>query len=676
MKYTYILFFLCTSSVLAQKSKNYSDVTNEIAQKTVNASFVKTPAQLAVVAFKATKLSTQSSTQFGEYLTESIIGLVGNHPDKIKLFERTRLDAILKEQEFELSDLIKPATALRIGQLAPIDVLLSGTYTKLKSYIDVSARLIDVTTGEVVMSYSGRVKMNKNLATLFQQQDVATITTINSSTTPLNVTINNSIENSNTQLSEIDRCKEKVKLFHPKLNDLSSTEKVDAVVRQAMATPFDNNCGKLHYDVLYSFTRYKIESRAYHQFLLQTLDTIKYPTEDDRASEIIRFLGNDNAIDEEEWRIGLKTISRVGNYWLSNYLNYLITKPTTTDQSVKEKRIDYYFTLVTANKIGLPKPISYEMAYFEMTEALKSSNSLRQLAYQKYSPKLLLDDKLKSKLFSDLHAMYSDEKDLTKKTEIIVWMSDFINRSEYEKLSDELYDFAKKFNLTYSEERNKEIREKYPETDLTMLIEKCRGKFSTLAMSTPYPSQQEDRIIFCVKYNIPIVGIIPSMEEADVILKGSNIAKQLRVMKLLVLMNDKPKKIESTIVALFTHRSIDEKEKLNDIQTLAMEVLGNCKTTNSKAIDFMLSVLPNYGNDTEAAKEALVKIGKPAVAPLIAKLDKTTTQDGGLQYQLVVLLGKIGKDAAPAARSIKRVLAATGNSDIQYAAEAALQMIQ
>jgi hypothetical protein len=72
------------------------------------------------------------------------------------------------------------------------------------------------------------------------------------------------------------------------------------------------------------------------------------------------------------------------------------------------------------------------------------------------------------------------------------------------------------------------------------------------------------------------------------------------------------------------------------------------KTVNAKAIDYMIAVLPHYDNDTEAAKEALVKIGKPAVKALSTRLDKTTDQDGGLQHQLITILGKIGKDAASA----------------------------
>ncbi len=78
----------------------------------------------------------------------------------------------------------------------------------------------------------------------------------------------------------------------------------------------------------------------------------------------------------------------------------------------------------------------------------------------------------------------------------------------------------------------------------------------------------------------------------------------------------------------------------------------------------MIGVLPHYGNDTEAAEIALVQIGKPAVAQLTSRLDKTTAQDGGLQFQLITILGKIGKSAATAEKSVMRVLNSTNNADI------------
>ncbi|MCU0369772.1 MAG: FlgO family outer membrane protein [Cyclobacteriaceae bacterium] len=267
----------------AQKSKSYAAVTDELGQKIISAPSQKSVQSLAVVPFTATASTIQESKAFGEYLTETIIGKLSGHPEKLKLFERTRMDAILKEQEFILTDLMKPAAALKIGQLAPIDALLSGTYTKLKSYIEVSARVIDVSTGEITMSYVGRIKMNKNLTPFFTTPAAATSVAAQSQPNQVNITFNGSAASK----SKDEICKEKVAEFRPRLNDLSTPEKINAVVNEATKTPFDNLCGRLHYDVMYYFMRFGLDPSAYKQFLLHTLDTIAFPAGDDRAYEMM-----------------------------------------------------------------------------------------------------------------------------------------------------------------------------------------------------------------------------------------------------------------------------------------------------------------------------------------------------------------------------------------------------
>jgi len=342
MKISVALIFLFGSlSLHAQKKKSYAAVTQELTQKIVDAPSAVTPQKLAVVPFTATASSVETSQAFGEYLTETMIGLLSGHPEKLKLFERTRMDAILKEHEFILTDLMKPAAALKIGQLAPIDALLSGTYTKLKSYIEVSARVIDVTSGEITMSYVGRIKVNKNMTVLFQQPMIISKPAGNSTTntTPVQITINNQVNGNTISVSKSkeELCKERIAEFRPKLNDLSSPEKIDAVVNDALKTPFDNLCGKLHYDVMYYFTRFKIDPKDYKNFLLHTLDTIAYPAGDDRAYEIVRYLSSDGIVDHVEWKSSFTALARVGNYSISHYINYLIAKTTNADAEQKSK---------------------------------------------------------------------------------------------------------------------------------------------------------------------------------------------------------------------------------------------------------------------------------------------------------------------------------------------------
>jgi TolB-like protein len=658
----------------AQKPKSYPIVTQELAAKIIAAPAPKLPQSLAVVPFTATP-SSQQSKAFGEYLTETIIGSISGHPDKLKLFERTRMDAILKEHEFILTDLMKPAAALKIGQLAPIDAILSGTYTKLKSYIEVSARIIDVTSGEITMSYVGRIKMNKNMATLFTQPDagVQPIDKDKDRGNTVQITFTGNTTNPPAK-TQAEICKEKAEAFRAHLNDLSTLEKISAVVNDAIKTPFDNVCGKLHYDVMYAFTRFKLDPEPYKNFLVNTLDTIAYPYGDDRAYEIVRYLANDNHVDSREWKAGFIAMSRMGNYYLSNYVTQLIGK-TDSPETEQKNRVTQYFDLASQNKLGLPRPITFDVAFVEMMEGLYKNQPLRQYVFETYSPRLTPDDKLKATLFSELSSMYKEETNASRKTELMGWLAAFVNANEYPKAHEQLYDFVWNFKLTYSEATNATIRKEFPDSDLRLLTQRCREKFAAYALLTPYPSQKDDRMNFCVKYNVAIPGVIPTQEEADVILKGTDLTEQLRVMKLLAIMDTPPIKLENTLVSLLNKKSLEDKTTMNYIQTLAISVLGNLKTVNPKAIEYMIAVLPHYGDDTEAAKEALAKIGKPAVKALTARLDKTTDQDGGLQHQLITILGKMGKDAVAAEKSIQRILTITRNSEVRYAAEAALQAI-
>ncbi|MBN8576497.1 MAG: hypothetical protein J0L66_06110 [Cytophagales bacterium] len=657
---------------LAQKPKPYPAVTQELASRIITAPAPNVPQSLAVVPFTATPSSPQSQA-FGEYLTETIIGSIAGHPDKLKLFERTRMDAILKEHEFILTDLMKPAAALKIGQLAPIDAILSGTYTRLKSYIEVSARIIDVTSGEITMSYVGRIKMNKNMATLFAQPTAVPPVATDKEKGTVQITFNGN--NTTPAKTQAEICKEKTEAFRPRLNDLSTPEKISAVVNDAMKTPFDHVCGKLHYEVMYAFTRFKLDPEAYKNFLVSTLDTIAYPYGDERAYEIVRYIVNDGHVDTREWKAGFAAMSRVGNYYLSNYVSQLIGK-TDAPEAEQKNRVAQYFDLAAQNKLGLPRPVSFEFAFVEMMEGLAKNQGLRQYVFETYAPRLLPDDKLKATLFSELSSMYKEETTPARKTELIGWLASFVNANEYPKAHEQLYDFAWNFKMTYNETTNATIRKEFPESDLRVLAQRCHEKFSNYALLTPYPSQKEDRINFCVRYNVAIPGVIPTVEEAEVILRGNDLAEQLRVMKLLALKDTPPLTLENTLVNLFNKKSLEDKATMNAIQTLAISVLGNLKTTNAKAIDYMIAVLPHYGNDTEAAKIALVKIGKPAVKALSARLDKTTDQEGGLQHQLITILGKIGKEAAASEKSIQRILTITRNSEVRYAAEAALQAME
>src|SRR6267154_5888712 len=320
----------------AQKAKEHSEVVAELVEKIES---IKPAGQfrIAVVPFVSSN-PADASKAFGEYLTESITGKLSEKPQAFKVFERQRLDAVFKENELMLSGMMKPSEALKIGQLLPLDALFSGTYTKLKTYVEVSGRLIDVASGEIMTSYSGRIKMSKNIKTLFDTPVAVPVTQTNPQTSaPANITIINQITPARqaTAKSNEEICKQKVQAFRVYLEDLSTPEKINTAVNEGMKTPFVNLCGQPHYDLIYSLSRYHLYPANYKRCLAATLDTIAFPTNDERAYEICRYWDDDKHIDEAEWRSGFAAMRKVGNYSLSSYVGYLIGRTDDAPEQLK-----------------------------------------------------------------------------------------------------------------------------------------------------------------------------------------------------------------------------------------------------------------------------------------------------------------------------------------------------
>ncbi|MEQ8302949.1 MAG: FlgO family outer membrane protein [Cyclobacteriaceae bacterium] len=681
MKQLLLLAILLSHLAYGQKTKSQTKVADELVVKLNEVNLPNKPIRLAMAPFVSSVKSEDAKNTFGEYLTESILGKLSENPAQFKLFERSRLDAIFKENELMLSGMMNPSEALKIGQLLPIDALFSGTYTKLKSYVDISGRLIDVTTGEILTAYAGRIKLTKNVKTLFpinSEELSSQGPAENATSNPATITV--IAATAEYEPSEEEMCRARVEEFKTMLEDLSTPEKVNHIASEAMKTPFDNLCGKLHYEVMYNFNRYKIKHEGYRSFLLNTLNEIALPSKDERSYEIIRFITKDDELSEKEWQVVLGSITKL-EYGQYRYLSLAISD---NDIRTAQSRIDQYFELVNAQKMGLPTPTEYDKAFYQMMQGLSRKHELMLYTYERYSDKLGSE---KSYTVSNhmlyLNRMYEGERNPEIKSKVLQWIANYFHNHKYEKSADQLYDFAYKYKLRENKNGNKaidleneEISAKYPEKDLLRLIQMCKDEFTTYAIDTKYNSQLEDRIDFCVKYGIPVPGMIPSMQEASQILKGNDLKEQERVMKLLIQMGDQPRSLEKDLIALFDKRSLDNKNDLISVQAYAIEILGNIKTSDTRAINYMISKLMSYNyKESDKSEEALTKIGKPAINPMLTKLKSTTIQDGGLRYKLIVLLGKNGRDAKVAEPTLLKIQKENGNKDIAYAIEAALQSL-
>jgi TolB-like protein len=89
-----------------------------------------------------------SPDKFGQYLAERLIAAVF-HTRRFEVVERRQLEKILRELRLNLSDLINPLHARRLGQLYGVDAIATGSISEIQAAVEVNARLIDTETGVV-----------------------------------------------------------------------------------------------------------------------------------------------------------------------------------------------------------------------------------------------------------------------------------------------------------------------------------------------------------------------------------------------------------------------------------------------------------------------------------------------------------------------------------------------
>jgi len=329
----------------------------------------------------------------------------------LKLYERKRLDAVLAENELALSGLVDERLAQRIGQLAPIDALLAGTYTPLAGSVDVNCRLVDVVTGEVLMSRVERIRVTPELEALLAPRGAA------AAVQPVK--------------PPEDPCVKRAETVRTLLKDLSSPAKVSGVAAEAAGIPFEPGCGEVHFDVLAAFRRAGVRDAAYGAFLMRELARIAYPAEDDRARAILTWAAADG-VDEAEWQAGLAVLRKSDPRAFSSYLVVLLQtgekQRSEAYYAAAFARMDAFMDAVRRGGVGLPVSAPVETAFGELLEAWNYvyATDNRPLAhlYERHAAGLAPDRDLVQRIDSLLSLMYGRESDPGRKVKYLGWVTD------------------------------------------------------------------------------------------------------------------------------------------------------------------------------------------------------------------------------------------------------------
>jgi TolB-like protein len=108
-------------------------------------------------------------TELGRFLAEEFSVSLAESSKGVEVIDRTNLKVILQENKLADTGVINLATARKIGQVAGVDSLISGTLTPFGDTVHLSIKVLDTTTARIVGATEGDIPKTKAIEELLGQ---------------------------------------------------------------------------------------------------------------------------------------------------------------------------------------------------------------------------------------------------------------------------------------------------------------------------------------------------------------------------------------------------------------------------------------------------------------------------------------------------------------------------
>lgn len=609
---------------------------------------IRRPVRVAVLDFIPTQKDHAGKSDFGRFYCEKLTGDLSRRKEDIRIFERKRLDAIVEEHTLQLTDMVDADEAREFGNLAPIDYLVTGTYTLFPSSVSVNGRIVDVVTGEIAGTLDSSIALTDDLKAFFMPQPVPKPETV--------------------YYSRRDSCEERTAPVIALMEDLTTPDKIDGLVGAAVVQPFDTLCGFIHSRILHLFERHQLNPPVYRAFLIKSLESIETPDNDHRGLDIVSYFSKVGTVGDAEWRAGLAVLSKSATYTHS-YVDYLIYNPFQAkgDFGTATKRIDEVMALARKGQIGRPLPLSFDRVFSGVFSGLgiHSSDSDSRCAlylYEKYQAGLSPEAVRKQGEY--LESMYFREKDLKARQALLNHVAWNFNAAGPDKaLAQDLLDFLRKLDKA----------DPSPAADLSRFAKECAPAVSRSFTLIPFASQRDDAIELCIRFGLSAPGLIPTVEELGTLLFSDTPAVQMNAAKHLGLYGVKAAPIGKKVLKLLRRSERLNYSGTTNLRWSLISVLGNIRTQDPEALDMLTELLSSTDYCVpDSAVAALVKIGEPAVPVLKKAYDSAETS---VQIRIVRVFEKRGPSAAPHTAFLKGLLATAQNGHLRDALEDAVEKL-
>lgn len=565
--------------------------------------------RLAVLPLKATESQRYGDKGCGSYLTEKMFGALGTAGPGLRLFERSRLDAVLKEQALTASGLMDESEARKIGELAPIDYLLTGTFTRLDQSLAINARFLDVVSGEVVATLSENIELTPDLAGLFEDLQARPAASAPGNAAPPK-----------------DPCEAKWAPFSALMEDIGTQDKVDRLVKAAMAIPFEGPCGKIHFAVIQHLVRYKQHSANYRSFLGAVLPTIQGPDEDERGGAVQHYLEAEPSLDDTEWKAFLGLMAKSKHPW--SYLDLLLKDKAGSEASreLQLNRIGILLKEAEAKRLGRPVPLESGRLFTQIMGRLKPSpyrektKDLRPIlnCYAKYGSRFGADND--KDLLNTLTGLYvsAEAKD---RDQLLTWIGQRIAATTPSRdLASSLQSFYEGLIKEKGREKRPKVSEIPALPELRRLAELCGP---SIAATLPEVINRETRIElqrFCLAHGIKGEAV-PLPDTLFQQLGSEEVHERQEALRLLAALGPGASQAEPQVLKLLRRADVQSgwSGQMRYLQADLLDFVGVMRTRNPELITLLVRHLGSLESLLyEAASRSLARLGEPAVQALKA----------------------------------------------------------
>ncbi|MBI2519720.1 MAG: hypothetical protein HYV97_04865 [Bdellovibrio sp.] len=443
----------------------------------------------------------------------------------------------------------------------------------------------------------------------------------------------------NGEVKTKPQCMSDLKPLSSAMLDISSQDKLENMVNEAVKIPYDGLCAGIHYKIMYIFARNGVKHSTYINFLMNSMRGIEDPSADERAYAILDYFHSMGQMEDHEWQTCLELIARTNKNYLYRLLpKIFFVEPSNSKQQSKEKdRIDTLVKWILDGKVGRPMTIDFDFGMEQLLRSLKSYKSKENpwaavYAYEKFRHNLKRTNS--AKLHSGLETLYREAGDIKLKATLTHLMAENVQKSEpsYE-LGKEIIDFIESFKSEISkldDEEDEDIKKiKSYEANRQTFFKETGETLGKNVIITRHDYEIKSRTNLCIEYQIDCGDLVPNKERFQKLLSSKKSEKRENALELLIKMPKMAAKLENEIFQCIQDAMSGKIEDTNSLLKSAAEALAAIPTKKKEALQALVELALSSRVSMQYVRDQLGSHLEPF---WVAELKKTNTR-----HHLVVI---------------------------------------